>query len=72
MIVSLSSDAVAGVQPAWIALEPQPEGEEVGERDQSTVHEELGQRVPVNGYGRGDGSAGACGGYSSAASTKPG
>ena len=34
-------------------LEPQPEGEEVRERDQAAVHQQLGQRVAMDGKGRG-------------------
>ena len=35
------------------ALEPQPEGEEVSERDQETVHQQLRDRMAVDGKGRG-------------------
>ena len=35
------------------AGEAQPEGEEVCERDQKSVHQQLGQRVAVDGKGRG-------------------
>ena len=35
--------AVARVQPTRIPLEAEPEGEEVSERDQNTVDEQLGQ-----------------------------
>ena len=36
-----------------VAIEPQLEGEEVGERDQHAIHQQQGQRVPVDGEGRG-------------------
>jgi hypothetical protein len=36
-----------------VTLEPQPEGEEVCERDQQPIDHQLGKRVTMDGEGRG-------------------
>ena len=45
--------AVALVGAVEVTLEAQPEGEEVCERDQQTIDHQLGQRVTMDGEGRG-------------------
>jgi hypothetical protein len=44
---------VAVIGTVEAVREPQPEGKEICERDQHTVHQQLGQCVAMDGKGRG-------------------